>query len=219
MPPNAKGGKGYKKGKHGDGGEVKMIEILDDQMLGRVLKAMGNRRFKVYCNDNRERICKICGSMRKSEWISEGTVVIISLREIGMRIIGGQGDDGIGDILGIVDRSLYNKLKRDPNINPAIFTNIENQDMNDVKRRVKNGTLEEDEYFVFERDEEDEDNDEDDESDDEMTSEERKKARLADRERKSKAADQKLKSQRNAKTSGGVDRPRANSDNIDIDAL
>lgn len=217
MPPNAKGGKGYKKGKHNNSSEVKMIELQDDQMLGRILKALGSRRFRVYCNDNKERICKICGSMRKSEWVSEGSVVIISLREVGMRILGGQGENGVGDILSVVDRSLYSKLKKDSSINPAIFSNIETQDINDVKKRVADGTLEEDD--LFDRDEES-DNSDNDSTDSEMNSEEKRAARLANRERRAKAKDLKLKSERSSKYFGdGDDKGPSKNDDIDIDAI
>lgn len=217
MPPNAKGGKGYKKGKHNNSGEVKMIELQNDQMLGRILKALGNRRFRVYCNDNKERVCKICGSMRKSEWVSEGSIVVMSLREIGMRILGGQGEDGVGDILSVVDRSLYSKLKKQSGVNAALFTSIENQDILDVKKRVADGTLEDDD--LFDRGEEESDNS-DDSSDSEMNSEEKKAAKLANRERRAKAKDLKLKSERSSKYFGdGDEKGPSKNDDIDIDAI
>jgi initiation factor 1A len=218
MPPNSKGGKGYKKGKHGGGGEVKMIEILPDQMLGRILRALGNRRFRVYCNDNKERVCKICGSMRKSEWVSEGSIVVLSLREIGMRILGGQGEEGIGDILSVVDRSLYSKLKRESGVNPALFTSIETQDIHDVKKRVAEGTLEEDD--LFDRGSTDSGDDDESDSDSEMNAEEKKMAKLAQRERRAKAKDLKIKSERSSKMFGGGDeKGPSKNDDIDIDAI
>ena len=46
-------------------------------MLGRVVKTLGQKRFRVYCNDNVERTCRLAGSVRKSQWVAEGSVVVV----------------------------------------------------------------------------------------------------------------------------------------------
>jgi len=171
MPPN-KGGKNYKKGKKGGGdpSQIKMIEIDGDdgQMVGRVLKSVGDRRFTVYCNDNKERLCRLCGSMRKGEWVEVGSLVLIAKRELNgkpkavMPVAAAANtdpeendtftpeeikDDKLGDILQLIDQSLYGKLKKVPGINLALFNDIENQDMKHVQKRVADGIQGDDDFF------------------------------------------------------------------------
>ena len=42
---------------------------------------LGNGRLQARCEDTTVRLCKIRGSMRRSEWISVGDVILIALRE------------------------------------------------------------------------------------------------------------------------------------------
>jgi initiation factor 1A len=178
MPPN-KGGKNYKKGKKGGGeGEIAMIEINgeDGQMVGRVLKSVGDRRFTVYCNDNKERLCRLCGTIRKKDWIDKGSLVLLAKRELNgkpkavMPVTASASasasasanpddedldtftpeeskDDKLGDILQLIDPSLYGKLKRVPGINLALFNDIENQEMKHVQKRVADGIQGDDDFF------------------------------------------------------------------------
>jgi len=128
MPPNVKGGKGYRKGKHDD--EVKMLQWnpKDGQMLGRALRKLGDRRFRVFCNDNKERICKLAGSMRKSEWVDEGAIIVIGVRGI--------GTVDIGDILQVVDPTLYRNLKKEEGVNPLLFTDVENKETAEIQQKI-----------------------------------------------------------------------------------
>ena len=165
MPPN-KGGKNYKKGKKDgkDSGDVMMIQIndTDGQMVGRVLKSVGDRRFRVYCNDNKERLCRLCGTIRKNEWISSGSLVLISKRELNtQKVVEGTDDtftaidpdsavgreQKTGDILQVIDSRLYSKLKKLPGMNPILFNDIENQEMKAVKKKVADGTADLDDIF------------------------------------------------------------------------
>jgi initiation factor 1A len=150
MPPNQKGGKGYKKGKHSSE-ESKMFDWdeSDGQMLGRVTKTLGNRRFKVYCNDNRERICKLCGSIRKGQWVNDGSIVLISLRGLSDR-------DNDADIIHVPDVSLYSKMKKIEGVNPSLFLAFDAKDVEKVMQNVADGKHETDELFVREGDEEEE---------------------------------------------------------------
>ncbi len=154
--PNQKGGKGYKKGnnKHTSQDiDVKMIDWDEDdgQMFGRVLKSVGNRRFRVYCNDNKERLCKLAGAIRKSEWVGEGTIVVLSLRGLSSgSAIGGTAED-LGDILQVVDPRLHGKIKKLEGINQALFAQIETQDIQQVVQRVQQGSTLEDEDDLFDR--------------------------------------------------------------------
>ena len=168
MPPN-KGGKNYKKGKKGGGeGEIAMIEINgeDGQMVGRVLKSVGDRRFTVYCNDNKERLCRLCGTIRKKDWIDKGSLVLLAKRELNGKpkvetkpVVADDEeendtftpeeskDDKLGDILQLIDPSLYGKLKKLPGINLALFNDIENQEMKHVQKRVADGIQGDDDFF------------------------------------------------------------------------
>lgn len=161
--PNVKGGKGYKKGKNSSEADEKMIEwnSADGQMLGRVVATLGSRRFRVYCNDNTIRVCRIVGSMRKSDWITKGAIVLIALRNLTSRTTGSD-DDELGDIMHLFGSHFYKDLKVMPGTNPAMFTLIENKSdddmiklMKDVTRNVLNP--DEDDFFLQEGEEDGED--------------------------------------------------------------
>jgi initiation factor 1A len=152
--PNQKGGKGYKKGKHPTGDvDVKMVQWdeNDGQMFGRVLKSVGNRRFKVYCNDNKERLCKLAGAIRKSEWVGEGTIVVIGVRGLSSGSAAGGHAEDLGDILQVVDPRLIGKIKKLDGINPALFAQVEAQDIQQVIQRVNQGSNMEDDDDLFDR--------------------------------------------------------------------
>jgi initiation factor 1A len=225
MPPNQKGGKGYKKGKHANDGPAKLpdIDAKQGQMIGRVLKSLGDRRFRIYCNDGKERICKLRGNMRKNDYVDEGGIVLLSIRDITNATAAGSfmQNDGLGDILATIDRSLYGKLKKEPDSNPILFTSLEQVDRQELARRelaMKNGKTSAgaDEDDIFDREGEEEDgvkSDTDDMSeDDEMDSEEKKKAKQRSREEKQKKRDMKIQSERDKKKDTG-------NDEVDIDAI
>lgn len=154
MPPNQKGGKGYKKGKHTGEVDLKMIDWdeKDGQMLGRVIKSVGNRRFRVFCNDNKERLCRLAGAIRKSQWVNEGTVVVLSLRDLSSSSSSAVSNaDDLGDILQVVDPGLYGKLKKMNGINPNLFVQVENMDLQQVKERIAKGGSAQDEDDIFDR--------------------------------------------------------------------
>lgn len=195
MPPNAKGGKGYRKGKHNGTDEAKMLEWneADGQMIGRAMKKLGDRRFRVFCNDNVTRICKLAGSMRKSDWVDEGALVLIGTRELGNASTGKQQE--IGDILSVVDQRIYGKLKKKDGMNPLLFSSVENEDGAVLRKKIGLQKAGEDvDDDLFERGEEDED-DEDAEGD----TLEQKEAKKRAREAKQKERDQSISARRNAK--------------------
>ena len=114
--PNIKGGKAYKKTKHASNENEPFTEIQKDQMYGRVVRNLGGLNLMVYCNDNKERICHIRGSMRKRVWMNPGDVVIISFREL-------SSDDSAqrGDIVSKVDSKFYARIRKDPSVNERLF--------------------------------------------------------------------------------------------------
>ena len=210
MPPNAKGGKGYRKGKHNGTDEAKLLEwdTANGQMLGRAMKKLGDRRFRIFCNDNVTRICKLAGSMRKSEWVDEGAIVLIGTRELGNASMGKNQE--IGDILSVVDQGIYGKLKKKDGVNPLIFSNVENEDIVSLNKKIslqKSGVDVDDD--LFERGEEEE---EDDSDDDTPLTQDQKEAKKRAIEDKQKERDQKINASRTAKRED-------DNDDINIDDI
>lgn len=116
--PNKKGGKNYKKSKHADDEPI-LYERDAGQMYARIIKLLGNCNVLVFCNDNKERICHIRGSMRRKVWLAPGDIVLISLRD---------GDER-GDICLRFDPRIIHRLQaRDKTINERLFTAIEKSD-------------------------------------------------------------------------------------------
>jgi initiation factor 1A len=218
MPPNVKGGKGYRKGKHSGLQELKIIEWDEDQgqMLGRTMKKLGDRRFRIFCNDNKERICKLTGSMRKSDWVDEGSIVLIGVRDLGTSTTSKGAE--VGDILSVIEMQLYGKLKKQEGVNPLLFTHVETEEKSVMARKIQaqeSGQNVDDD--VFERDGEvsheegEEDNNEQEPVLTGIEGEEQKKRKEKDREESRKLKDQEISSKRSSKY-------RPNGD-VDIDNL
>jgi initiation factor 1A len=154
--PNVKGGKGYKRGKHSST-EEKMIEWNESegQMIGRVIGVLGSRRFNVYCNDNKTRVCRLCGSMNKSDWINKGAIVLIAERGLSTSTTGNNTKE-IGDVTHVFDSFFYKDLKAMPSTNPVLFTQVEEKNIEDVIRRVNDDDIdvEDDDFFLQEGEEE-----------------------------------------------------------------
>lgn len=84
---NLRGGKAFKKGKKPAAGttekEEKFFGRDADQDYARAVTMLGNRRVRCFCNDGKERICKIRGSLckgPKKQKIEVGDIVLISYR-------------------------------------------------------------------------------------------------------------------------------------------
>jgi translation initiation factor 1A len=81
--PNAKGGKGFKKGKkkRNDFQEKKQVMKRDpeeSQEYAQVVSAKGNGRFELKCCDGgTTRLGIICGKMRKRVWVNRSDLVLI----------------------------------------------------------------------------------------------------------------------------------------------
>ena len=190
MPINKQGGKGCKKGKNGKDGqdEILMVDCNEDdgQMFGRVIKVEGDRRFRIFCNDNKERICKLAGNIRKGDRVEKGGLVLISIRDMSFtttRVV--NEESKVGDIIANVDPRLIGKVKKLDGINPLLFVNLENEESSTIQKRIDK--LENDEDAVaadvdedfFER----EILEEEDDVDEEISKEERA-AELAEKKKK-----------------------------------
>ncbi len=162
--PNMTGGKGYKRGKHSSK-EEKMIEWdeASGEMLGRVINVVGSRRFIVYCNDNKTRSCRLAGSIPKSDWVSIGAIVLVSIRLLPTSTTEGSGSAGksvasmasaskIGDITNVFGSEFYKDLKDIPSTNRAIFMQVERK-LEEVMKLVESGTLDQDDLFLHEGEE------------------------------------------------------------------
>jgi translation initiation factor 1A len=123
--PNLQGGKRYKSGKGNNEPRLELHEVDKDQMVGRVVRNLGQRRLLVYCNDNIQRICKIRGGLRKKTWFVVGDIVLISIRELG--VAQSETTKGErGDVLAKYEVGVYGKLRKEYSINPLLFTPLEN---------------------------------------------------------------------------------------------
>ncbi len=153
--PNLKGGKKYKSGKKNAEVKIELHEIneADGQMVGRVIKKLGDRNVILYCNDNQERLAHMRGVLKKKKiWIDIGDIVLFSTRDELTK-----NDQERGDILAKYDRDIYTQLKRMPGVNPILFQAIENWDTrtrDQAKRGIK--VVEEDCGVDFEDDSEEE---------------------------------------------------------------
>lgn len=76
--------KGTRKGARRAGAPEKSREVPyrdeDGQSYAVVTAMLGNGRLRARCEDTVERMCKIRGSMRRSEWISVGDLILVGLR-------------------------------------------------------------------------------------------------------------------------------------------
>jgi translation initiation factor 1A len=78
-------GKTYHKGCRRASAQTKreLIMKTDDQAYARVEKMLGNGRLlaKTETRPKEDTLCKIRGSMRRSEWISVGDIILVALRD------------------------------------------------------------------------------------------------------------------------------------------
>lgn len=78
MPP--------KRSKHRNTADRNTDDIVfkdEEQHYATVTKSLGNGRFEIESDDGFTRIGKLRGNMKKSQWVTSGSLVLISLREFG----------------------------------------------------------------------------------------------------------------------------------------
>ena len=86
------------------------------------------RNMLVFCNDNKVRLCHICGAMKKFNWLAAGDIVLISLRDFEKKPEAGSKEYEKGDIIAKYDSEHLGKLKKLPDINPKLFMQLETMD-------------------------------------------------------------------------------------------
>lgn len=76
-----KGGKNRRRGKN-DTGFKRELQLRDEgQEYAQVTKMLGSGRVECQCFDGEQRHAHIRGKMRKKVWISQGDIVLLSIRE------------------------------------------------------------------------------------------------------------------------------------------
>ena len=132
MPKNVKGGSKHKKQKNTNFDETITIILKEDdnQDYGHVIKMLGNNRVLLECEDQKERLGIIRGSMRKKQWINLNNIVLYCKREY---------EDEKVDIIFVYTsdmlnnnnelRNIYKKIKNSKeNINNLVIKNDEEDD-------------------------------------------------------------------------------------------
>jgi initiation factor 1A len=124
--PNLRGGKAYKKGKRPtEPQDTKFVGRDADQDYARVIRMLGNRYVTCFCNDGKERKCKIRGAMckgPKKQIIEVDDIVLISFRNFGADSSSeNDKEPGVADIIGKIDRSNWKFVKKEIKINSFLF--------------------------------------------------------------------------------------------------
>ena len=103
MPGN-KGGKKKRKGKKNqcDTHIKHFIEKEEGQEYGQVLAVLGDCRFRLLCADGKERLGILRGKMRKKQWVTLGSFVIVGIREF---------ENGKCDIFHVYQDSQHTKVR------------------------------------------------------------------------------------------------------------
>jgi initiation factor 1A len=127
--PNLRGGKAYKKGKGKTADDDEKDVFIDkqaDQMIGRLVRLLGNRNTTVYCEDKVTRQCRISTGCKKSTRFEVGDVVLLSLRDCDVSTSdlakGVRADRG--DILAKYNPLQFAQLKKE-GVNSQIFSAID----------------------------------------------------------------------------------------------
>ena len=47
------------------------------EILGTVIEMLGASRFRVACNDGKERLCRVPGKLKRRVWVKMGNVVLL----------------------------------------------------------------------------------------------------------------------------------------------
>ena len=127
--PNLRGGKAYKKTKGGRDDESQNLIVIDkqeDQMIGRLVRLLGNLNTQIYCEDNKVRICKIRMGIKKSVRFEVGDIVLVSLRDCEISeaaLKKGERSDR-GDVIAKYQPQQIPQLKKD-GVNPKLFAQLD----------------------------------------------------------------------------------------------
>lgn len=173
---NVKGGKGFKKGRKDDSAKeltAKFEGKEPGQQYGRIITVLGNRRFMCFCDDGRERMCKVRGVLcwgPKRQRMEIGDVVLISARSFD-----GDGSDSdersagasestrveISDIITKIPQRFWRDIRREEDIHPDFFGGVAPSAFDYDDSKKSSGRRAKDDIFGGD-DESDSDDDDDD---------------------------------------------------------
>lgn len=79
---NVKGGKKGRRGKNDNESQKRELIYKDEgQEYAQITKMLGNSRVSANCFDGVVRIAHIRGNLRKKAWMSQGDIILVSLRD------------------------------------------------------------------------------------------------------------------------------------------
>lgn len=77
-----KGGKNRRRGKNDNSGQKRELIYKEElQEYAQITRMLGNGRLEVSCFDGNKRMGHIRGKLRKKVWMSQGDIILVSLRE------------------------------------------------------------------------------------------------------------------------------------------
>jgi initiation factor 1A len=139
---NLRGGKAFKKGKKPAAGTDEKVPKFfgrdADQDYARAVAMLGHRRVRCLCNDGKERICKIRGSLckgPKKQKIEVGDIVLISYRafedadsdsdeDVSGNLAGksqSQSQSDVADIMYKYSRAHWRDIRKEDGIHHNLF--------------------------------------------------------------------------------------------------
>jgi len=139
---NLRGGKAFKKGKKPAAGTADKVDKFfgrdADQDYARAVAMLGNRRVLCFCNDGKERKCKIRGSLckgPKKQKIEVGDIVLISYRSFTDSDSDSDSDvsgnlvetkekkeaNEVADIISKYNRAHWRSIRKESDIHPRLF--------------------------------------------------------------------------------------------------
>jgi len=154
---NLRGGNKRKKGKNGATEMNRPIDFAKEgQIYGQVSKTVGGRRFIVTCFETdpkgdfilSEKLCHVCGKMRKKVWINEQDIVLLSIRDF---------DKSKGDIIHRYNNDESRILKKQsliPNVELVKGKVEENNDINfdfndEIPQKIQKEPKKDEPYLVL----------------------------------------------------------------------
>lgn len=135
---NLRGGKAFKKGKKPAAGTDEKVPKFfgrdADQDYARAVAMLGNRRVRCLCNDGKERICKIRGSLckgPKKQKIEVGDILLISYRtfeesdsedeDVSGNLVENKVQGQVADIMYKYNRAHWRDIRKEAGIHHNLF--------------------------------------------------------------------------------------------------
>lgn len=159
---NIRGGKGFKKGRKDGGVDKELVTKFEGkeegQQYGRVVTVLGNRRFKCFCDDGRERVCKLRGVLcwgPRRQRVEIGDIVLLSERSFDCGNDSESEGGGmavaapstvrveISDIITKIPQRFWRDIRRSGGIHPDFFSGISLADPAAPKKRREDDIFEE----------------------------------------------------------------------------